>query len=428
MTKPMKFTSSEFKELAKLCRCKYPDGKIDTSIKSIALEGAPGMGKTAVVRSLAEDWELPFITLAINLWSQPADVVGFAYKGSRNTDGSMNLSAEDEVPPWLPVWRKLPDGTKVQTTDATKGLPVAYDDFGNYIPHPAVVLLDEFSAANPKIQNAFLTICLTKIVKNFRLDPDTTFFGAFNSCRRKGFEGCNFEISDALMGCNARFDVIELVFEEKPVKEAVMRNKTISKFWKAFTEKFFHKLNIYDETIVGDSNVSGRTYENLLIRLSIGHFDSKCWNAFAEKVVKMEMLTSPKVAERFISFVKTFDLPTGEDYLNGTAKVETFSDAIVGANEIVRLLGFRKRCGETIISTQENALLKTFVNTEYPTGTIRKNGTKIIGSKIELCQVLKSAIYQEGLETLPELKWIADTIDGIENPETESEDETPAEF
>ena len=424
--KPMKFTSSEFKELAKLCRNKNGD-KIETSIKSIALEGAPGMGKTAVVRSLAEDWGLPFVTLAINLWANPADVVGFAYKGSRNLDGSMNLSAEDEVPPWLPVWRELPDGTRVQTTDATKGYPVARDDHGNYIPHPAVVLLDEFSAANPRIQNAFLTICLTKIVKNFRLDADTTFFAAFNSCHRKGFDGCNFEISDALMGCNARFDVIELVFEEKPVIEAVRRNKSISRFWKEFTEKYFHKLNIYDENIVGDSNVSGRTYENLLIRLSFGHFDSKCWTDFAEKVVRMEMLTSPKVAERFISFVKTFDIPTGEDYLNGTHKTENYSDALVGANEIVRMFGFRKRCGETIISAKENALLKTFLDTAYPTGAVRKNGQKIIGSRIELYQVVKSAIYQEELETLPELKWIGDTIDGFENSETEDE-ETPAEF
>ena len=54
----------------------------------------------------------------------------------------------------------------------------------------------------------------------------------------------------------------ELVFEEKPVLEAVRKNPTISNFWKAFAEKYLCKLRIYDETNVNDSNSCGRTFEN----------------------------------------------------------------------------------------------------------------------------------------------------------------------
>lgn len=427
-TKPIKVTATEFKELANLCRTKHGD-TIDHSIKSIALEGAPGMGKTSVIQDLARDWKLPCVTVAINQWSNPADIVGFTFKGRKHKDGSFDLEGVDDIPAWLPVWRVAPNGERVQTDDRTKGYRVWLDDKGQPVPHPAVILLDEFSAAMPKIQQTFLTVCLSKKVKNFSLDDDTNFFVAFNSSKRKGFVGQTFDISEAMGGPNGRFDIVELTFEPKPVVKAILANDKISDFWKKFTEKYFGKqLKIYDDQYVGDFNVCGRTYENVLIRLSNGNFNSKNWSPLATKLVEMEFAGSPKVIETFLSLRETFDIPTGEDYLNGTVAVDNYSDAIIGINAMISLFGFRKRCDKAVISAKENAALQAFMDKNYPTGTKKADGSLIIGSRKELYLVLKNAIYHESLECLPEFSWVAGVLDNFEEEETSSEEEEACEF
>ena len=129
VTKPKKVTASQFKVLANLGRKVLPDGRTIHAHKSWALEGAPGMGKTAVIRSLAEDWHLPCITVSINQWVNAADIVSFAYKGKKTKDG-FELAGEDAMPPWLPVYRVSPNGSRVETTDATKGSPVWTNENG----------------------------------------------------------------------------------------------------------------------------------------------------------------------------------------------------------------------------------------------------------------------------------------------------------
>lgn len=421
MIKPRKVTASQFKVLANLGRKVFPDGRTIHAHKSWALEGAPGMGKTAVIRSIADDWALPCITVSINQWVNAADIVSFAYKGRQTKEG-FELAGEDTMPPWLPVYREAPNGERVVTNDTTKGYPVWKNEQGEPEAHAAVVLLDEFSSAKPAVQQAFLCVALDKKVKNFSLHEDTNFFIAFNGARRKGFEGQTNEISAALVGCNGRFDVLELVFEEKPVLTAIRKNPTISNFWKSFAEKYLSKLRIYDEANVNDSNSCGRTFENLLERLSIGGYDSKCWDSTAEMLVEIEFATSPKVAETFITCVSTFDVPTGEDYLNGTAKVNTFSDAVLGVGAMVNLFGFRKRIDKPVISQHEVIFLKSFMDKEYPTGTMTANGKKIIGSRKELYLILKSALYQESLECMPEFSFVAGVIDSFDE-ETSSEEE-----
>lgn len=421
MIKPRKVTASQFKVLANLGRKVFPDGRTIHAHKSWALEGAPGMGKTAVIRSIADDWALPCITVSINQWVNAADIVSFAYKGRQTKEG-FELAGEDTMPPWLPVYREAPNGERVVTNDTTKGYPVWKNEQGEPEAHAAVVLLDEFSSAKPTVQQAFLCVALDKKVKNFSLHEDTNFFIAFNGARRKGFEGQTNEISAALVGCNGRFDVLELVFEEKPVLTAIRKNPTISNFWKSFAEKYLSKLRIYDEANVNDSNSCGRTFENLLERLSIGGYDSKCWDSTAEMLVEIEFATSPKVAETFITCVSTFDVPTGEDYLNGTAKVNTFSDAVLGVGAMVNLFGFRKRIDKPVISQHEVIFLKSFMDKEYPTGTMTANGKKIIGSRKELYLILKSALYQESLECMPEFSFVAGVIDSFDE-ETSSEEE-----
>lgn len=418
----MKVTATQFKALANGRRKVLGDKSVWHARKSLALEGAPGMGKTSVIRSLAADWGLALITVSINQWVNAADVVGFAYKGHKTENGDLEISGQDEIPPWLPYYRVDPEtGAKVETTDRTKGYPVWYNKKGMPEAHPAVVLLDEFSAAKSAVQQTFLCVALDKVVKNFKLHNDTNFFIAYNGCDREGFEGQTSEISAALVGPNGRFDSVELVYEDTCVKNAVLKNLIISDFWKAFTEKFLADLNICDENDEG-RNSCGRTYESLMEELSICGYDSKNFDKDAKMRVEINFEGSEKVAKQFLTFVKNFDIPTGEDYLTGKVVVKTQSEAVIGINSMATLFGFRNRSKKQVISNVEIAALKDFLNKEYPTGTMNANGTPIIGSKTELYGVMKSAILRENLQENPAFHFVADFLNNSQKKNNKSEE------
>lgn len=424
MTNVRKITAQQFKKLANGRRKVMGDNKVVHCPKSIALEGAPGMGKTAVIRSLGEDWKLPVVTVAINQWCNAADIVGFNYVGHKAENGVFEIAGEDAVPPWMPVYRIDPvTGDRVKTSDETKGYKVWRDPKTNMTEaHPAIILLDEFSAANQQIQGAFLSVALDKVVKNFKLDNDTNFFIAYNSCERAGFEGQNSEISDALVSCNGRFDPMELVYDWYPVNEAVKKNKDISAFWKAFSTKYLKDLDICNDNVRGDKNSCGRTWESTLVELSNNCFDSKNWNDEAELILDINFATSPEVVKKFISYVKTFDIPTGEDFLSGKVVVKKYSDAVMGINAMVSLFGFRNRANETIISNKELSFFENFLNTEYETGTKNPDGSAIFGSKTELYMVAKSALLRENLESRKEFGFIASVLNSYEQKNSDAEE------
>lgn len=424
----MKVTASQFKMLANGRRKVLGDGKVIHARKSFALEGAPGMGKTSVVRSLATDWKLPLITVSINQWVNAADVVGFAYKGRKTENGDLEISGQDEIPPWLPYYRIDPaTGDKVETNDNTKGFPIWYNKKGMPEAHAAVVLLDEFSAAKSAVQQTFLCVALDRVVKNFKLHNDTNFFIAYNGCDREGFEGQTSEISAALVGPNGRFDSLELIYEDSCVKTAVMSNPIISDFWKSFTDKYLADLNICDENDDG-RNSCGRTYESLMEELSLRGYDSKNFDKDAKMCVNINFEGSEKVAKQFITFVNNFDIPTGEDYLSGKVVVKTQSEAVIGINAMATLFGFRNRSKKTVISNVEISALKDFLNKDYPTGTMNADGTPIMGSKTELYGVMKSAIIRENLQENPAFRFVADVLNSLETKSQKKSDEEECEF
>lgn len=408
-------TASEFVRLADGRRKVLGDNHVWHARKSFALEGGPGMGKTAVIRSLGEHWALPTLTVSINQWVNAADIVGFTYKGSK-TEHGFDLEGVDSIPPWLPVYRIDPiTGDKVETTDNTKGFKVWTDKkTGQAEPHAAVILLDEFSAAKPAVQQAFLCVALDKVVKNFRLHEDTNFFIAFNSCDRVGFEGQTSEISAALVGPNGRFDALELIYEDTAVVNAVLKNPIISDFWKRFTEKFLKDLDICNDKVANDSNSCGRTYESLMEELSICGYDTSNFDSEAEMRVKINFATSTKVADKFIACVSTFDIPTGEDFLSGKAVANDYSDAVMGINAMVTLFSFRNRSGKDVISAKENQFLKDFMNKSYPTGTKNAKGQPIFGAKKELFMVLKTALIRENLQSVCDFAWVASILDSFD--------------
>lgn len=424
MIPTIKVKPSQFIDLVNGRRKDLGNGKTWHAKKSFALEAGPGTGKTSVIRWVAELWGMPAITVSINQWVNSADIVGFTYKG-RHTDEGFDLAGEDDVPPWMPVYRIDPvSGDKVETSDKTKGFKVYLDPKTKQaVPHPAVVLLDEFSSAKPAVQQAFLCVALDKVVKNFKLHEDTNFFIAYNDCEREGFENQTTEISAALVGPNGRFDAVELVFEDSAVVHAVQQNPIVSDFWKMFTEKYLSQLNICDDSIVNDSNSCGRTWESLMEELSICGYDSKNFNSDAELRVKINFQTSPKLIDKFIACVNTCDIPTGEDYLSGKVVVNNHSDAVVAINAMTTLFGFRNRSGKQVISAKENKFVQDFLNKDYPTGTKNPDGSDIIGSKKELYMVMKSSILCENLQSLPEFAWVSAKLNSFENKNESDEDE-----
>lgn len=410
----IKVTATEFKELANINRKVVDDKTILHTIISYGLEGAPGMGKTSVVRSLATDWKLPFITVAINQWVNGSDIVGFSYKGHKNKDGSFDLAGEDEIPNWLPFYRIDPaTDAKVPTTDETKGYRI-WTDPKTGLPeaHAAVVLLDEFSAANPRVQGTFLTVALTKIVKVFHLHNDVNFFIAFNGCDREGFMGQTSEISPAMLGSCGRYFPLELIYEDASVLRAVQENTNISMFWKMFSKKHLKDLKLSDEALGHHS--CGRTYENLMLALSFACYDNKHFDRLAKKIVEIHFFDSDGLAKLFISLVENFDVPSGEEYLNGTAIPKNFSEALIGINAISTTLGFRSRCNENVISSAELSALEQYMDKQYPTGTKHADGSPIMGSKKEMFMVLKTSLIREKLESKAEFRWVATKLDGME--------------
>lgn len=426
-----KVNASQFIDLANGRRKVLGDGRVWHARKSIALEGGPGMGKTSVIRSLANDeWHLPLITVSINQWVNAADVVGFGYKGGTNEKGEFVISGQDEIPPWLPYYRVDPSikGSKVETNDRTKGFPVWFNPkTGLPEAHAAVILLDEFSAAKSGVQQTFLCVALDRVVKNFKLHDDTNFFIAYNGCDREGFEGQTNEISAALVGPNARFDAVELVYEDAAVRKAILKNPIISDFWKKFTEKYLADLNICDEHDDG-RNSCGRTYESLLEELSLCGYDSKNFDKDAKFKVELNFDGSEKVAKQFISFVQSFDIPTGEDYLSGKVVVKTQSDAVIGINAMATTFGFRNRSKKQVISNAEISSLKDFLNKDYPTGTMNADGTPIMGSKTEIYSVMKAAIIRENLQENPAFRFVAEVLNSLETKVQKKSDEEECEF
>jgi hypothetical protein len=152
-----------------------------------------------------------------------------------------------------------------------------------------------------------------------------------------------------------------------------------------------------------------------MVLLSNGNFDSKNFPSFAEMLVKMNFATSEKLAAQVITAIKNFDIPTGEDFLNGTAEIKTFSDAIIAVNAIGITLGFRKKSNEQVISMTEQDKLHSILDAHYPTGMKHADGTPIIGSNKELYMVMKSTLLRENLENNLEFTFVADAIDNFDN-------------
>lgn len=132
---------SEAYELIKSVIASQLNNKFDKHM-NIYLSGSPGLGKSAIVRQIAEELDMYLIDLRLSAMEESA-VLGVPYV----SNGVMNFS----TPAW---WKgKL--------------------DVSN--PKPTILFLDELSSAHPSTQTAAYRLVLDRSIQNGQILPDNVF-------------------------------------------------------------------------------------------------------------------------------------------------------------------------------------------------------------------------------------------------------------
>ena len=118
----------------------------------IALRGRPGVGKTAMIESVAEQLDLDF-EVVIGSLREPSDLAGLPVVGA---DGTVSLAP--------PSWA-------VRAHESARG---------------CVVLLDELTTASPAVQAAMLRVIRERVVGDLKMDGDVRIVAAYNDARDCG--------------------------------------------------------------------------------------------------------------------------------------------------------------------------------------------------------------------------------------------------
>ena len=386
---------------------------------SIALEGGAGMGKTSMIEAYAALKGLPCITVAVGVWNDPACITDFGF-GVQMKEGHISgINSEDKVPAWAPVWRIDPKtGKQVKTTKETMGLPVYLDESGRPVFHAAIVFFDEFSAPRAELQNAILTLCLTKRLKNWNMDKETRFFVAYNSANRAEFSGFVNEISPALVGSNGRFVNLKVRYNAGTILDYVNHSQKVSNFWKVFTSKNLRVLDIYNEE--KGRKMSPRSYVECLKALSTAKIDNTNFGKLAENILfAFTGEDNTSIFDAFIEKVNTFVTFNAEDILSGKQTILTQIDANLAVAEILNVFQNRRAQKKALLSAKEKKNFETFVTKQYVTGFKNEDGTDKIASKKEFLEVIKAALIEADLMHYSDFSFIAEMKDEKETKKNE---------
>lgn len=387
---------------------------------SIAIEGGAGLGKTSMIEAYARERGLPCITVAVGVWSDPASIVEFGFGVSTDEGGRVKgIVSEDKIPAWAPCYRiDAKTGAKVKTDKTTMGYKVWTDAYGSPEFHPAIVFFDEFSAPRAELQNAILTLALTKKLKNWTLDKGTRFFVAYNSAKRIEFAPFVHKISPALVGNNGRFVELKVKYNPETIIEYVLKDAGITDFWKGFTEKNLRVLDIYNEE--KGRKVSPRSYCEMLKALSTGKYDNVNFNAVAETICfALTGEQNSQVLDAFIERVKTYTTFNGEDILSGKVMPDTQIDANCAVKELCNVFMNRIAKKVTLMSAKERKCFETFVKKTYVTGTKDADGADIVSSKKEFLEVIKANLIESDIMHRTEFAFIAGLKDESERKNNE---------
>lgn len=136
----------------------------DTPI-SVCLEGDAGLGKTSVVKQLADAKGMTFVKINLAQIEEPAELIGFPYKEFKIIDdnGEHWVSAE--------ILQSL--SNYVSTTESRMSYAVPSWVPSEFNPNGTILLLDDFSRANSLIIQAVMEIINTGSYLSWKLPKYT---------------------------------------------------------------------------------------------------------------------------------------------------------------------------------------------------------------------------------------------------------------
>jgi hypothetical protein len=259
----------------------------------VILWGPPGVGKTAVVRALAEKYGLPlFILVASTL--DPSEING--------------LPAIKTV--------QLPDGTDVTITDNT--LQFWAEELMR--KGKGILFFDEASTAMPSTQAALLSVLQGRLVGRHTLPDDVWMIAAANEAKdaADGWELAP-PMANRFLHVNYQTDINDwyegmTVAWNKPVsdKELEERSKIVA-FLKAYPQ--LANSMPKEDTKAGKAWPSFRSWDNL----------SKVLPALETVGVRtnaIEGLVGPTASDQFAKWERTIKLPNYDAVLANPEKID----------------------------------------------------------------------------------------------------------
>lgn len=173
----------------------------DTPI-SVCLEGDAGLGKTSVVKQLADAKGMTFVKINLAQIEEPAELIGFPYKEFKIIDdnGEHWVSAE--------ILQSL--SNYVPTTESRMSYAVPSWVPSEFNPNGTILLLDDFSRANSLIIQAVMEIINTGSYLSWKLPKYT------NVCLTSNPDNGQFNVlsldnavKSRMITFNGKFDIKE---------------------------------------------------------------------------------------------------------------------------------------------------------------------------------------------------------------------------
>ena len=202
------------------------------------LTGSPGIGKSAIISSIAEKYKLKLIDVRVSQL-MPSDLLGFP----KEVNGKMTYVPMDVLP-----------------LDSDP-IPQGYNGF--------LLLLDEFNSGDKYTQAASYRLLLDRAIGNYKLHPNCLILLAGN-------RAIDMAVVNKLVSpIKSRITHLEMVLDLKEFKEYVL-DQTVQGNWNSLVMGFINfkpdQINNFDVKTIGDVTTYAcpRSYEMLSKQLNAG--------------------------------------------------------------------------------------------------------------------------------------------------------------
>lgn len=139
---------------------------------AVGLEGEAGLGKTSVIEQVADKRGMTYCKLSLSQLEEVGDLVGYPQKEVllRRKDKEGNIKSK-----WYPesMISKVPANIQVTSTTRMSYAPPAWVPREEN-PNGLILLLDDFSRANPLFMQATMELINTASYISWKLPKNTT--------------------------------------------------------------------------------------------------------------------------------------------------------------------------------------------------------------------------------------------------------------